>query len=221
MSFNLVPEDKAAEAAKEYAEQLHEIYKHECYGTKKKESCHSLAEFYMAVEKNITKAKELYHHTCDELGFADSCFALGNLYLTQKKHKDPEKAMSLFHRACDLQSSGACNNAGLVYQNGVKGSTIQKDMNKAIEMFRKSCEYGHSNGCFNLSVIYLTGKDGIPKDLAKAADLSLKSCSMMHPWACANLSRMYSTGDGVEKNPQDAEKYKRLAKKYSGQELRI
>lgn len=129
--------------------------------------------------------------------------------------------MSLFHRACDLQSSGACNNAGLVYQNGVKGSTIQKDMNKAIEMFRKSCEYGHPNGCFNLSVIYLTGKDGIPKDLAKAADLSLKSCSMMHPWACANLSRMYSTGDGVEKNPQDAEKYKRLAKKYSGRELRI
>lgn len=43
----------------------------------------------------------------------------------------------------------------------------------------------------------------------------------MHPWACANLSRMYSIGDGVDKNQQEAEKYKRLAKKYSGRELRI
>jgi len=175
----------------------------------------------MAVEKNVTKAKELYHYTCDELGFPDSCFALGNIYLTHKKHKDPEKAMSLFHRACDNECAGACNNAGLVYQNGVKGSSIQKDMNKAIEMFRKSCDYGHRNGCFNLSVIYLMGKDGIPKDLPQAFELSLKSCGMMHPWACANLSRMYSVGDGVEKNPQEAEKYKRLAKKYSGQEFKV
>lgn len=37
MSIDLVSEDKAAKAAEEYAEQLHEIYKHECYGTKKKE----------------------------------------------------------------------------------------------------------------------------------------------------------------------------------------
>lgn len=43
----------------------------------------------------------------------------------------------------------------------------------------------------------------------------------MHPWACANLSHMYSIGDGVDKNQQEAEKYKRLAKKYSGRELRI
>lgn len=43
----------------------------------------------------------------------------------------------------------------------------------------------------------------------------------MHPWACANISRMYAIGDGVEKNPQEAEKYKRLAKKYSGQEIKI
>lgn len=221
MSFNPVSEDKATKAAEEYAKQLHEIYKHECYGTKKKESCHSLAEFYMAVEKNITKAKDLYHYTCNELGFADSCFALGNVYLTQKEHKDPEKAMNLFHRACNQKSSGACNNAGLVYQSGIKGSSIQKDMPKAIEMFQQSCNYGHPNGCFNLSVIYLTGKDGVPKDLKKALHLSLKSCGLMHPWACANLSRMYSIGDGVDKDQKEAEKYKRLAKKYAGRELKI
>ncbi|XP_015755662.1 PREDICTED: cytochrome c oxidase assembly factor 7-like isoform X2 [Acropora digitifera] len=221
MSFNRISEDEAAEAAKEYADKLHEIYKHECYGTKKKESCHSLAEFYMAVEKNITKAKDLYYHTCYKLGFADSCFALGNLFLTQKEYKDPEKALSLFHRACEQKSSGACNNAGLVYQNGIKDSSIQKDMYKAVDMFQKSCDHGHPNGCFNLSVIYLTGKDGIPKDLTRALQLSLKSCGLMHPWACANLSRMYSIGDGVDKNQQEAEKYKRLAKKYSGRELRI
>lgn len=127
----------------------------------------------------------------------------------------------MFHRACEKGSPGACNNAGLTYQNGIQGSTIQKDIHKAIEMFSKSCELGHPNGCFNLSVIYLTGKDGIPKDLPKAFELSQKSCNMMHPWACANISRMYAIGDGVEKNPQEAERYKRFAKKYSGQEIKI
>ena len=133
------------------------------------------------------------------------------------EHKDPEKAMSLLHEACEKNHAGACNNAGLVYQNGVTGSTIEKDMSKAVQLFQKACDYGHKNGCFNLSAVYLTGKDGIPKDMKKAHELSLKSCQMMHPWGCANLSRMYALGDGVEKNAQEAEKYKRLAKKYSGQ----
>lgn len=126
--------------------------------------------------------------------------------------------MSLFQEACEKKNAGACNNAGLVYQNGVKGSAIEKDMPKAVEMFTKACDYGHKNGCFNLSTIYLMGKDGIPKDMQKALELSLKSCEMMHPWGCANVSRMYAKGDGVEKNPQEAERYKRLAKLYSGQE---
>jgi len=125
--------------------------------------------------------------------------------------------MSLFHEACEKNQAGACNNAGLVYQNGVTGSTIEKDISKAVQLFQKACDYGHKNGCFNLSAIYLMGKDGIPKDMKRAYELSLKSCEMMHPWGCANVSRMYALGDGVEKNTQEAEKYKRLAKKYSGQ----
>jgi len=125
--------------------------------------------------------------------------------------------MSLFHEACERNQAGACNNAGLVYQTGVAGSTIEKDMSKAVELFQKACDYGHKNGCFNLSTVYLTGKDGIPKDMKKAYELSLKSCEMMHPWGCANVSRMYAIGDGVEKNTQEAEKFKRLAKKFSGQ----
>jgi len=32
---------------------------------------------------------------------------------------------------------------------------------------------------------------------------------------------MYSVGDGVEKNPQEVEKYKRLAKKDSGKEFKV
>lgn len=135
-----------------------------------------------------------------------------------QEFKDPEKAMSLFQEGCEKKSPGACNNAGLVYQKGVKGSTIEKDLPKAIELFTKACNYGHRNGCFNLSAIYLTGKDGIPKDMKKAFELSLKSCEMSHPWGCINVSRMYALGDGVEKNPQEAEKFKRLAKLYSGQD---
>ena len=45
MSFNLVSDEKASKAAEEYAEQLHEIYKHECYGTQKKECKIILVQF--------------------------------------------------------------------------------------------------------------------------------------------------------------------------------
>jgi len=47
-------------------------------------ACHQLAEFYMSVEKNVSKAKDIYKMACDELGVMESCFALGNLHLTQK-----------------------------------------------------------------------------------------------------------------------------------------
>ena len=131
------------------------------------------------------------------------------------------RALGLYEQACEKESSGACNNAGLLYQNGMKGSSVQKDIHKAIEMFEKSCSYGHRNGCFNLSTIYLIGKNGIEKDMRKALEFSLKSCHMMHPWACANVGRMYATGDGVNKNPEEAERYKRLARKYSAQEIQL
>ncbi|XP_001625740.2 cytochrome c oxidase assembly factor 7B [Nematostella vectensis] len=211
--------DKSAAAAKEYAKQLGDIFKHECELSRKKESCHQLAEFYLAVEKDVHKAKDTFKLACEELGLMESCFALGNLHLTSKELKDPEEALRLFGIACENKQAGACNNAGLIYQSGIEQTHIKKDINKAMEFFGKSCTEGNKNGCFNLSAIYLMGRDGIAKDMKKAFDYSMKGCQMGHPWGCANVSRMYALGDGVAKNPEEAAKYKKLAKEYSVTEV--
>lgn len=99
------------------------------------------------------------------------------------------------------------------------GLEEKRDIHKAMELFDKACKGKHRNGCFNLSIVYLTGNYGIPKDMKKAFEFSMKSCQMGHPWGCANISRMYATGDGVEKNTDEAARFKKLAKQMSQQEL--
>jgi cytochrome c oxidase assembly factor 7 len=94
-------------------------------------------------------------------------------------------------------------------------------MQKAMDFFEKGCNGGNRNGCFNLSAVFLMGRNGVEKDMKKAFGLSLRSCELGHPWSCANVSRMYTLGDGVEKNLKEAEKYKKLAKKYSGYEVNL
>lgn len=108
-----------------------------------------------------------------------------------------------------------------MYQSGIEDSPIKKDITKAMDLFEKGCNGGNKTGCFNLSAFYLLGKHGVEKDMKKAFDLSMKGCSMGHPWCCANVSRMYNLGDGVEKNIKEAEKFKNLAKKNSGYEVKV
>ena len=45
MPFGLSPEDKVAKATEEYGQQLRDLYKHECYGSKKKE-CKLFGQHY-------------------------------------------------------------------------------------------------------------------------------------------------------------------------------
>ena len=59
MPFNLSSEDKAAKATEEYAQQLRDLYKHECYGSKKKECrlCSQLPESLQNIKT--------YHISCN------------------------------------------------------------------------------------------------------------------------------------------------------------
>lgn len=51
----------------------------------------------------------------------------------------------------------------------------------------------------------------IEKDMKKAFHYSTRACEMGNMYACANLSRMYSKGEGVTKDENLAEKYKKRA----------
>ena len=138
-------------------------------------------------------------------------FAL--IFIEERK---PKEALSLFHKACEKNIWGACNNAGLLHQKGEKHFSIPRNMNKAIELFSMACNGNFRNGCFNLSVIYLAGCNEVKKDMVKALDLSIKSCRLGHAWGCVNASRIYAQGDGVQVDVTKANEFKKLAETCNG-----
>eukprot|EP00112_Aurelia_sp_Birch-Aquarium-sp1_P012699 Seg2673.4 transcript_id=Seg2673.4/GoldUCD/mRNA.D3Y31 product="Cytochrome c oxidase assembly factor 7" protein_id=Seg2673.4/GoldUCD/D3Y31 len=205
----LSPGSKEEEEAKRYVEQLRELLTHDCERGKR-EGCHELGEFYQVVERNTDEASKIFKTNCDERNHSHSCFSLGYIYSNAKERNFIE-ALKYYNKGCEGDSIGACNNAGMIYQSGHKKSNIEIDMDKAVECFTKACDKGHRAGCFNLSSIYLTGKNGVSKDPTKAFELTLKTCELGHPWACANVSRMYKIGDGVEKDEERAQDFRKRA----------
>lgn len=98
-----------------------------------------------------------------------------------------------------------------------------------MSLLEKACSGKNANACYYLSGMYIVGvkKDNpledakfggpkkveyeIPKDMQKAFLYAQEGCNLGNMYSCSNLSQMYSKGDGVEKNPEMAEKYKQLA----------
>lgn len=63
---------------------------------------------------------------------------------------------------------------------------------------------------YYLSGLYLTGVPNVlEKNMETAYKYSLKACEQGNIFACANTSRMYHRGEGVEKNVELAEVYKK------------
>ena len=125
--------------------------------------------------------------------------------------KDLTKALSIFESTCGKGSSGACNNAGLVWKTA--GAGRPADFSRAADYFLKACKGGHKNGCFNLSTLYLQGGGSVAKNMQSALAYSIKSCELGHAYGCANAARMYLLGDGVGADPKRAEELKKKAKK--------
>lgn len=178
------------------------------------------------------RAVEIHSSTCENMGLLDSCLALGNMHyvghgsLARNNDsmalfvivhtptgvpRDLTKALSIFESTCHKGSSGACNNAGLVWKTTEPGRPA--DYNQAAEFFLKACKGGHKNGCFNLSTLYLQGGGSVAKNMQSALTYSLKSCELGHAYGCANAARMYLLGDGVEADTARAEELKKKAKK--------
>lgn len=96
-------------------------------------------------------------------------------------------------------------------------------------LLEKACLGKNANACYYLSGMYIVGvkknnplEDAkfsgsknveyeIPKDMKKAFLYAQEGCNLGNMYSCSNLSQMYSKGEGVEKNPELAEKYKQIA----------
>lgn len=111
---------------------------------------------------------------------------------------------------------------------------------QGMEYLTKSCDMNNGNACFYLSGMHISGAEGpiaskeiqpltsstetktkktvpktkdfiIQKNMEKAFTFTYKACELNNMYACANLSQMYARGEGIEKNTEKAEIYKKKA----------
>lgn len=51
----------------------------------------------------------------------------------------------------------------------------------------------------------------LARNMARAFQYAMKGCDLGNMYSCANVSQMYAKGEGVEKNDEKAEAYKKMA----------
>ncbi|XP_055685267.1 cytochrome c oxidase assembly factor 7 homolog [Lutzomyia longipalpis] len=223
MGYNLKDESEV----KEYIENLGIEYRFGCFSEKKSEVCHLLGDYLEGIKKDFEKAGKVYRSNCDDYGYARSCLKYGHYSFVGKGESgskgDPLRAYKYYEKGCSLSDADSCLHAGLLLVSQSLPKEIKRDIPKAFENLKKSCEMNNATACFYLSGMHIsgvqtqadatakTGKFIIAKDMKRAFEYAYKACELKNMYACANLSQMYARGDGIEKNEERAEKYKKMA----------
>ncbi|XP_050292828.1 cytochrome c oxidase assembly factor 7 homolog [Anthonomus grandis grandis] len=223
MAYDLKSEDEV----KDYIKNLGIEYRFGCYSEKKPEVCHLLADFLEAIKKDYEKAAKVYKNNCDEYKFGKSCLKYGGYCLTGKgvKTSNYPAAYNYFEKGCNLDEPYSCFNQAILLVTKNDGFGVKQDVLKGMELLQKACAAQNGMACYYLSGLYIAGaKNGssvgdkgekdsfdIPRNMEKAFKYALEGCNLGNMYSCANVSQMYTKGDGVEKNLELADKYKKRA----------
>uniref|UniRef100_A0A6M2DMN9 Putative cytochrome c oxidase assembly factor 7 protein rhagoletis zephyria n=1 Tax=Xenopsylla cheopis TaxID=163159 RepID=A0A6M2DMN9_XENCH len=227
MSYDL----KDEESVKQYIENLGIEYRFGCYHEKKPEVCHLLGDYFEAIKKDFEKAAKVFQTNCDDSGHGKSCFKYGTYTLLGKGARKPnhKEAISYFEKSCKGGDPDGCLYAGLLRTSSSPIPEVEHKFERGLKMLEQSCEGKNAHACYYISGLYMTGYDSsqinkkaaekefknianfkLLKDMKKAFEFSEKACALRNIYACANLSQMYRRGDGVPKNDELADKYKKL-----------
>ncbi|XP_041358914.1 cytochrome c oxidase assembly factor 7B-like [Gigantopelta aegis] len=206
---------KDEEQVKEYIKNLGTEYRFQCYHEKIPEGCHRLGDFFESIKKDLEKASKVFKTNCDDNNYGWSCFKVANYLLhnkvsAEKKEKNGKEIAQYFVKGCENGYVPSCHLAGLLFSTDKIGPG--KDFKKAEHYLQKACDQKYAASCYQLSAMFIRGSEEYPKDMARAFKYSLRSCDMNHMYACSNVSQMYKKGDGVVKNLNLAEKFRKKAK---------
>ncbi|KAJ9581641.1 hypothetical protein L9F63_023182 [Diploptera punctata] len=204
MAFDLKDESQV----KEYIDNLGIEYRFGCYKEKKPEVCHLLADFFESIKKDFKKAGNIYKTNCDEYNYGRSCYRFASYKLMGKGQQklDIDSAYEYYRKGCDLGVPESCMNAGLMcIANGPHA--------------KKGCEGNNPFCCYYIGGLYIPGlpEANIEKDMTKARVYSEKGCELGNLYACINVSQMYKKGDGVQKDEQKAEMFRKRAQELQDQ----
>ena len=113
---------------------------------------------------------------------ANACTMLGTLSLEEGLAAPAgETAMSLYTRACELDSPSGCNGLGLLLADKNPSSP------EAVAAFEKACTLESANGCFSLAMLVGSGR-GTELNEARGMELLEKSCDLDNGRACHTLA---------------------------------
>lgn len=200
---------------KEFINNLGIEYRFGCYKEKKPEVCHLLGDYLESIKKDYNKAAKVYRSNCDDYNFGRSCYRFGTYTLLGRGGQavDPEVAYKYYCKGCELGVSESCWNAGLMCVDNRLNVRNVKDYHKGLELLDKGCKGNDHLCCYYIGSLYITGikEANIQKDMNKARRYSEKGCELGNIHACVNVSQMYQRGDGVAKDEEKGEMYKKRA----------
>ena len=105
-------------------------------------------------------AKKYFEMGCNkgngDLVQAESCYHLGLMYDSWGKgvRRDYAKAHELYKKACDMKHGRACNNLGVLYDNG---QGVRQNLSTAKQYYGKACDFGNQTGCDNYKLLNRQG----------------------------------------------------------------
>ena len=107
-------------------------------------------------------------------------------------------------RKCELQDSYACEELGIIYQDG--GYGVTQDYAKAAKYYAKGCVLQSGFACGCLGALYYDGI-GVSQSYAKAVKYFTEGCELQDGVACRGLGAHYYKGQGVTQDYAKAVKY--------------
>ena len=114
-------------------------------------SCYQLARLVRDAKggpKDLVRAVDLYGIACEKWSEPEACVDLGfALYDGAGTKEDPERAVQLLKKACNLEEPiwRACSRLADAFSEG-KG-VEKKNEEKAEELYNKSCDAGFADAC--------------------------------------------------------------------------
>jgi len=172
-------------------------------------SCYQLAKLVRDAKggpKDVVRAADLYGIACEEWQEPEACVDLGlALYDGEGIREDPERAVQLLKKACNLEEPiwRACARLADAFAEG-KG-VDDKSEEKAEELYRKSCDAGFATACVDAGNRVLDARRR--KELPKAAKLFEKGCKLDARQGCYELAELHKEGKWPDASDEAASEY--------------
>lgn len=142
-------------------------------------ACNALGLTYdsRSAENNPGKATEYYEKACHQLFLGVACIHQGRrLMAGERVHKDPQAAVRLMTRACDLGDPSGCTQLGKWFIEGTPD--LPKDPARGVSVLEVACNQARSwSACEDLSGYHADGKF-LRKDPAAAGLFMRRACAL-------------------------------------------